>query len=137
MQESTPWRSGYTPLPKISGGHEVVRVIGDTGRKIMLQHLLVVDMGEGKKMVIKHWRQDWEYEPARVLTYSDRDAWTWTALSPEERKGMWSQTVYQVDDSPRYGGWGKMGRCRRAAALGIEQELAPARPPRCDPRTRL
>ncbi|WP_066799381.1 DUF6607 family protein [Sphingomonas soli] len=108
MQESTPWRAGYTPIAtKVSGGHEVVRVIGDTGRKIMLQHLLVVDMGEGKKMVIKHWRQDWEYEPERVLTYADRDTWTWTRLSPAERKGTWSQTVYQVDDSPRYGGWGK------------------------------
>lgn len=107
MQEATSWRADYTPIPvKVSGGHEVVRVIEDHGRIIRLQHLLVVDAG-GKPMVIKHWRQDWEYEPARVLTYAGPDAWTWTALSPEARKGVWSQTVYQVDDSPRYGGWGK------------------------------
>lgn len=108
MQESTPWRAGYTPIPvKVSGGNEVVRVIEDSGKIIRLQHLLVVDMGEGKKMVIKHWRQDWEYEPAKVLTYAGPDAWTWTKLSAADRKGVWSQTVYQVDDSPRYGGWGK------------------------------
>jgi hypothetical protein len=107
MQEATSWRADYTPIPvKVSGGHEVVRVIEDHGRIIRLQHLLVVAAG-GKPMVIKHWRQDWEYEPARVLTYAGPDAWTWTALSPEARKGVWSQTVYQVDDSPRYGGWGK------------------------------
>jgi len=43
MQESTAWKAGYEPLdPKVSGGHESVRVIDDTGRKIILQHLLVV-----------------------------------------------------------------------------------------------
>jgi hypothetical protein len=91
MQEATSWRADYTPIPvKVSGGFEAVRVIEDTGRVIRLQHLLVVDAG-GKPMVIKHWRQDWEYEPARVLTYAGPDAWTWTALSPEQRKGVWSQ----------------------------------------------
>ena len=35
MQESTPWTTDYTPLePKRSGGHEVVRVIEDTGRPL-------------------------------------------------------------------------------------------------------
>ena len=81
MQESTSWRADYTPIPaKVSGGDEVVRVIEDKGSTIRLQHLLVVDMGDGKKMVIKHWRQDWQYEPARVLVYSDRDAWTWAEV---------------------------------------------------------
>ena len=108
MQEATPWRADYTPIPaKVSGGHEVVRVIEDTGRTIRLQHLLVVDAGEGKPMVIKHWRQDWQYEPARVLVYSGPDAWTWQDVPEAERRGVWSQTVYQVDDSPRYGGWGR------------------------------
>jgi len=107
MQETTAWRTDYTPIPaKVSGGNEVVRVIEDTGRVIRLQHLLVVE-AEGKPMVIKHWRQDWEYEPARVLVYSGPDSWTWEAVPEAFRKGRWSQTVYQVDDSPRYGGWGQ------------------------------
>ncbi|MCW4461559.1 hypothetical protein OK349_07555 [Sphingomonas sp. BT-65] len=107
MRESTPWRADYTPIEaKVSGGHESVRVIEDTGRVIRLQHLLVVSH-EGKDHVIKHWRQDWEYEPARVLVYSGPDSWTWEDVPERMRKGRWSQTVYQVDDSPRYGGWGQ------------------------------
>lgn len=107
MQESTRWDAAYAPLDrKISGGHEVVRVIEDSGRKIVLQHLLVVEH-EGKPHVIKHWRQDWEYEPARVLVYSDRNSWKWEDVPPKMRTGRWSQTVWQVDDSPRYGGWGQ------------------------------
>ncbi len=107
MQESTPWRADYTPIAaKISGGHEVVRVIEDTGRKISLQHLLVVDAG-GTPMVIKHWRQEWTYEPAKLLVYSGPDSWTYEDVPERMRKGRWSQTVWQVDDSPRYGGWGQ------------------------------
>lgn len=107
MQESTRWDPAYTPLEaKISGGNEVVRVIEDTGRRIVLQHLLVVSH-EGKDIVIKHWRQDWDYEPVRVLVYSDRSTWTWEDVPEKMRTGRWSQTVWQVDDSPRYGGWGQ------------------------------
>jgi len=107
MQESTRWDPTYKPIePKISGGNEVVRVVEDTGRKIVLQHMLVVEM-DGKSHVIKHWRQDWEYEPAKVLVYSDRHRWTFEEVPEKMRTGRWSQTVYQVDDSPRYGGWGQ------------------------------
>ena len=107
MQESTRWDPAYTPLDrKISGGNEVIRVIEDTGRKIVLQHLLVVQ-DEGKDVVIKHWRQDWEYEPIHVLVYSDRHTWKWEDVPEKMRTGRWSQTVWQVDDSPRYGGWGQ------------------------------
>ena len=107
MQESTRWDTGYTPLDKkTSGGHEVVRVIEDTGRKIVLQHMLVIEH-EGKTHIIKHWRQDWEYEPTRVLVYADRNQWKWEDVPEKMRTGRWAQTVWQVDDSPRYGGWGQ------------------------------
>lgn len=107
MQESTRWQDGYEPLErKTSGGHESVRVIEDSGRKIVLQHLLVAEM-DGESVVIKHWRQDWEYEPARVLGYSDRNEWSWQEVPADMRAGRWSQTVYQVDDSPRYASWGR------------------------------
>ena len=107
MQESTPWMAGYEPLDrKISGGHESVRVIEDTGKKIVLQHLLVVG-AEGEEFVIKHWRQDWEYEPERILAYAGPNTWEWVEMPERLRNGRWSQTVYQVDDSPRYAGWGE------------------------------
>ncbi|PZQ23138.1 MAG: hypothetical protein DI569_05825 [Sphingopyxis macrogoltabida] len=108
MQESTRWDPDYEVLePKRSGGNEVVRVIEDTGRKIVLQHLLVITDENDKTHIIKHWRQDWEYEPARLLVYSDRNGWTWEDVPEKMRTGRWSQTVWQVDDSPRYGGWGQ------------------------------
>ena len=107
MQESTPWMEGYEPLErKISGGYESVRVIEDTGTRIVLQHLLVTGDDENP-YIVKHWRQDWEYEPARILTYSGGDTWEWSEVPERMRAGRWSQTVYQVDDSPRYAGWGQ------------------------------
>jgi len=107
FRETTPFRADYTPLePKLSGGHEVVRVIADTGRFISLQHLLLVTH-DSKTHVIKHWRQDWTYEPTQVLTYASRNRWTLTPVSPTQRRGAWSQTVWQTDDSPRYGGVGR------------------------------
>ncbi|MEO9470252.1 DUF6607 family protein [Parasphingorhabdus sp.] len=107
MAETTSWRNDYVPIKaKISGGHESVRVIKDTGKEIVLQHLLVAEH-EGKTFVIKHWRQDWVYEPANVLVYTGAGEWTNEAVPQTERKGQWSQTVWQVDDSPRYGAVGE------------------------------
>lgn len=107
MQESTAWMEGYEPIDaKISGGHESVRVIEDTGTRIVLQHLLVVG-GEENPYVVKHWRQDWQYEPTEILTYQGGDIWEMTPVPEAMRAGRWSQTVYQVDDSPRYAGWGQ------------------------------
>ena len=107
MQESTPWMEGYEPLErKISGGYESVRVIEDTGTKIVLQHLLVTG-DDANPYVVKHWRQDWQYSPDKILTFEGGDRWEWTAVPEKMRAGRWSQTVYQVDDSPRYAGWGQ------------------------------
>lgn len=107
FDETTAFDPAYSVLePKRSGGHEVVRVIEDTGERIVLQHLLVAEH-EGQSFVIKHWRQDWVYEPETVLTYVDRDTWQVVAVPAEDRAGAWSQTVWQTDDSPRYGGVGR------------------------------
>ena len=107
FQEQTAWQPDYTPIAaKVSGGREVVRVIEDTGRKIVLQHILVAEH-EGKVFPIKHWRQDWEYEPATFLAYAGPSEWTLETVPEKMRKGRWSQTVWQTDDSPRYGGFGE------------------------------
>lgn len=107
MQEATAWMEGYEPLDrKLSGGHEVVRVIEDTGTKIVLQHLLVAGSDE-QPYIVKHWRQDWEYEPDQILEFKGGNTWEWRDVPERLRAGRWSQTVYQVDDSPRYAGWGQ------------------------------
>jgi hypothetical protein len=107
FRETVPFVGDYTPLePKTSGGHESVRVIKDDGDFIQLQHMLVAEH-EGQTFVIKHWRQDWTYQPRDVLVYDRRNYWSLANVSSTERRGAWSQTVWQTDDSPRYGGVGR------------------------------
>jgi hypothetical protein len=107
MRETVPFLADYTPLePKMSGGYESVRVAEDTGEHILLQHLLVAEH-EGQSFVIKHWRQDWTYQPSDVLVYTGENRWRVADVAPEARAGAWSQTVWQTDDSPRYGGVGR------------------------------
>lgn len=100
--ETVPFEEGYEPKPPYkTGGDEIVRVIEDAGDFISLQHILVV--GGEEKIPVKHWRQDWIYEPEEVIEFVGGAAWRVRALSPAERKGKWAQIVYQVDDAPRYG----------------------------------
>ena len=109
--------AGFTPAyqptrPYRSWGTEKVYVIEDRGDFISLQHVLVMrirgaDGTDGPPIVTKHWRQDWRYEPHEVLVYRGRHTWERIAVDPATRRGAWSQTVYQVDDSPRYGDVGR------------------------------
>ncbi len=108
MRENVSFRDGYEPLEeKLSAGDEIVRVVYDDGTRISLQHILVMGDDAGNHFVIKHWRQDWVYEPDTVLTYAGPNHWTVTPVPAEARRGAWSQTVWQTDDSPRYGGVGR------------------------------
>jgi hypothetical protein len=58
-------------------------------------------------MVMKHWRQDWRYQPAFVSEYQGRGTWIRRGLDSAERRGAWSQSVFHVDDSPRYAAVGR------------------------------
>lgn len=107
MRENVSFHADYDPMEgKLSGGSEIVRVVYDQGDRISLQHILVMEH-EGQAIVIKHWRQDWVYQPQTVLAYAGPNQWALTPVSAEERTGAWSQTVWQTDDSPRYGGVGR------------------------------
>lgn len=108
MRENVSFRPGYEPMEeKLSAGDEIVRVVYDDGDRISLQHILVMGDDAGNSFVIKHWRQDWVWQPEKVLTYAGPNHWTLTPVSADERRGAWSQTVWQTDDSPRYGGVGR------------------------------
>lgn len=107
MRENVSFSADYDPLEeKLSGGSEIVRVVYDKGDRISLQHILVMEH-DGQTMVIKHWRQDWTYQPETVLTYAGPNQWVLTPVPTDQRQGAWSQTVWQTDDSPRYGGVGR------------------------------
>ena len=93
--------------PYQSWGTERVYVDRDTGSFISLVHILEMrisgpDGSVSEPMVTKHWRQDWHYEPRRIVEYQGRDRWKRRELTARDRSGQWSQTVYQVDESPRY-----------------------------------
>ncbi|MEJ0099775.1 MAG: DUF6607 family protein [Pseudomonadota bacterium] len=99
------------PRPYQSWATEKVYLDRDEPGFISLVHILemrVVDADGkvGEAMVQKHWRQDWRYEPAYVIENVDGDTWKRRDVPRAERKGAWSQQVYQVDESPRYGALG-------------------------------
>jgi hypothetical protein len=126
MRETVPFQADYKPLePKLSGGHEVVRVIEDRGDFISLQHILVVEGADKKPAVVKHWRQDWRWEPAQVVVYESSGRWTMKPVTAEKRRGAWSQTVWQTDDSPRYGGVGRWTYEHGVARWESDQTLRP------------
>lgn len=89
--------------PYQTKGLEWIFVEEEHPDEIILQHLLVIN----DSTVIKHWRQDWEYQNRHLLEYQKGFSWTKKTLAAEDAAGSWSQKVYQVDDSPRYEGSSK------------------------------
>ena len=101
---STPYRSW---------GTEKVYILDDQPGLIELQHILVMSFMDDKNelqgpFVMKHWRQKWEANPNVIHQYIGNRTWISTSLESSVDSDIWTQTVYQVDDSPRYslkGAW--------------------------------
>jgi hypothetical protein len=100
-------------VPYQSWGTEKVYVDRDEPGFVSLVHILEMHLigKDGaptpEPMVTKHWRQDWRYEPATMVEYLGRERWRQRAVGADERRGAWLQTVYQVDESPRYASLGR------------------------------
>lgn len=114
--ETLGFTESYTPpKPYFSWGTERVIVLEEQPHFISLQHVMVMFFKdkEGKESgphVMKHWRQDWRYQDTSMHTYVGES--TWKKQQMEKREGVWTQAVYQVDDSPRYevsGKWSHAG----------------------------
>jgi hypothetical protein len=111
--EIVPFRAdAKRERPYESWGTERVYVDSDNGKFISLSHILAMrivnkDGSLSEPMVTKHWRQDWQYEPTEVIEYLGRERWGRRVLRRGDMAGRWSQTVYQVDESPRYASVGK------------------------------
>jgi hypothetical protein len=98
--------------PYQSWGTEYVFVSEDRGDFIALQHVLVMrvlqqDGSQSEPSVTRHWRQEWRYESDAALVYQGSNAWVLRKLPEGQRRGTWVQSVYQVDDSPRYAASGR------------------------------
>ena len=105
--------------PYATWGTEFVKVIEDRGDFISLQHIMVMYIvEEGKTQgpyVVKHWRQDWQWEgKEQLIFHGDRK---WSRQSIPKSKGKWVWTVYQVDDSPRYSGVGSWNHFESASVF--------------------
>jgi len=106
--ETTGFTPGFTPSrPYQSWGTEYIYVVEDSGTFIRLQHLMVMFVADrdGKvqgPFVQKHWRQDWRYEDTDLHVFVGRNRWVHQTKTADEVRGLWSQAVFQVDDSPRY-----------------------------------
>lgn len=104
---------GYEPRrPYQSWGTERVYLVADEPDFISLQHIIVMhfqqeDGSVSEPMVVKHWRQDWRFEDREVHAFVGRNAFEKERLPRGRVKGAWTQTVYQVDDSPRYEALGR------------------------------
>jgi hypothetical protein len=116
--------------PYHSWATEEIRVIEDRGGFISLQHTLVMhfqmpDGSEMEPMVMKHWRQDWTYEDEDLHTFRGNGTWARDRRSSDEVAGMWSQAVWQVDDSPRYEAIGKWTHDGNRSAWAGENSWRP------------
>ena len=111
--ETIGFAENYSPQnPYQSWGTEYIFVVENRENFISLQHILVMTVqtpgGEmSKPMTMKHWRQDWSYEDSQLNVYQGNNTWRMKQLPAKTVKGHWTQAVYQVDDSPRYEGFGK------------------------------
>jgi len=111
--EITPFGGDDKPkAPYQSWGTEKVYVDTDQGEFISLVHILEMrivqpDGKVSEPMVTKHWRQDWKYQPTHIVRYHGNDRWERRLLAQSQSAQQWMQTVYQVDESPRYAGLGK------------------------------
>jgi hypothetical protein len=81
-------------------GLEWIKLVEDQPNKLVLQHILIVS----DTMLVKHWRQDWEFENTSFYQFYIDKTWKYETRAKQDVKGQWTQRVYQVDDSPRYEG---------------------------------
>jgi hypothetical protein len=129
--ELYPLRKGYALKEnKISQGRDVVLILEDRPDKISLQHLLIAPNGE----LMKHWRQDWHYQPLEAWQYLGGYQWQKISYSRAQVKGQWLQTVWNADDSPRYAALGQWQN--QAGVLSWRSELTKRPLPRREYRKR-
>lgn len=86
--------------PYVAKGTEWVEMIEEKPGKFVMQHLLVIN----DTTIIKHWREDWIYENTNLLAFEKSATWKKITLPKSAVKGQWTQTVWEVDDAPRYQG---------------------------------
>ena len=81
-------------------GLEWAGLVEGSDKKFVIQHILVVD----DSMIVKHWREDWTYQTTDLLMFNQNMQWKKVKLPSAQVAGQWTQSVWEVDDAPRYQG---------------------------------
>ena len=110
--ETVPFLSEYNiDRPYQSWATERIYVLEDSKNFISLQHILVMYFIEEGEVVgpavVKHWRQDWTYEPRSYHEFVGNNKWASKDIPKDQSSGKWLQEVFHVDDSPRYASIGE------------------------------
>ena len=131
FMETMGFQDNYVPQkPYQSWGTEFVIVVENEKDFISLQHIMVMyfeqeDGTISEPMVVKHWRQDWKYQDRVINNYVGNNSWEQQAIPYSERKGTWSQSVFQVDDSPRYEGYGEWKHFKNSSSWTSKETNRP------------
>lgn len=115
--------------PYSSQATEWITLVSEGDNEVSMQHILQVS----EQMIIKHWRQDWKYEDTELMQYDFASTWRTKRIAEKTAKGTWTQSVYQVDDSPRYEGFGQW---KHENGLSYWEGVSDAPLPRRDLTTR-
>lgn len=113
-------------IPYASWGTEFVKVVKDTGDFISLQHIMVLFMKDPNSgetigpILVKHWRQDWQWEAKEQLVFQGDNHWKIEKLDLNRTQGKWTWTVSQVDDTPRYSALGTWNHLKSASMFSSE-----------------
>jgi len=122
FEETVSFQIGYDLKPAYdAAGLEAVILLEDSSDKIVLQHVLQTSHG-----IVKHWRQDWEYQPRDLWAFQGNRVWERQTLDEKDVAGAWVQRVYQVDDSLRYeaiGRWQHIGNLSQWTSAETQRPL--------------
>ena len=111
--------------PYLAEARECVRVVDRGPGRVSLQHLLLIG---DEPLVVKHWREDWEYAATQRLVFDGPvpggGRWSMQAVTPTS--GQWTRTVYAADDAP---GYAAVGRWTHRGGVSEWEADAPAAAP--------
>ena len=131
FMETMGFVEDYQPKqPYQSWATEFVEVVDEQKTFISLQHIIVMyfkqeDGSVSDPVVMKHWRQDWHYENSKINTYAGNETWEEKFVPWSEKIGTWTQSAYQVDDTPRYQSYGKWVHSENFSSWASEETWRP------------
>jgi len=120
FEETQALTPGYKLAePERAQATEVVSVLEETDRRIVLQHVLLLQKYSGAWEAQKHWRQDWTFEDSQLLEFRGQHTWQRRTLTEDDVRCTWSQAVFEVDDAPRYESYGRFAHSAGPKAQSI------------------